>query len=498
MFSRNPQQKQTKETESVALMTNPMTIGTTSLVNTRVEGTSLSLAGLPDDERIFIQGYVSKSDIFNTLTAGVSMMNYGYKDYTESPIYKEFESDVDTLINRLNIILRTMSGSNESDFRRVTLVDGKYVTVEPKEIEAKELTEGEINSIKLKTREQKFPEYNDLLSSYVGGRQESQGGKPSYKNMEYMINYFEMIPLEREHFEAYVKKPIENLRANFSKLSQEQLINLYQGESKFNFKYRLSESALSIFNRLKQIYLAALKKRESTKIHLSSELVPSKEPKIYISDNAMKSGDLLSLAMSLKSQSILDYLELMDAGNYKQWYIKIDKLREILNTILGPKNWTVETTYSKEWNENNVIRGYYVDMLGNFRYGQLVIPKTNNFGNTQVDKDVTMKSKLERTLITEIFPTLRGLSETEYNKIKEIKKGTKDAAVKEAMVEWRQLQDIPKSIGTAAIKPIKRMVEDDYLPRKRFIEDTREGSKTDDEPKEITKEAKGVSIEEPK
>ena len=375
-----------------------------------------------------------------------------------------------------------MVGNNENDFREVEKRGNRYVVVDERDLPKKPIM------LETQIEQRKFPYYNRSLARYAGGRYDMKLGKPSYKDMPWMINYYEMEPLSREKFEIYLEDPISKLKEN-RKITEGEALKLYQHEKKFDFTYILSEKATSIFNRLKWIYLEALKKMENSGICLEQCRVPNKvvnDKVIYIDDTILKSGNIVSLAAGLGAQGILDDLEEMNAGSYKEWFIPVKKLRSILNSILGENNWTVETTSSKSIDKTHaVVRGYYVDMLGNFMYGQLVTDIT--FGNTSVDKDTTLQSKLERAMITSIFPALHGLSETEYYKeVKNLKQNIMNAAIEPIMIEAYKNLYPYKQIEGNQIKPMKRPLSEVEVPsEKRYIENI-----PDDEPKEISVEKK--------
>lgn len=472
------------------------------------------IQALPNEQRLFVTAYFGACNVTGAVEASEKMKNYGFSSYTDSSIYLKSLTELDSLIRTLSNILQIMAGETKSDFRRVNLQDGKYVTIAPPEdCRPKILDKDSVTKLQLESGEQRFPEYNSFLAEYVSGRYEAGLSKPPYKNMEYMINHFEKDITSRDLFDTYISNPIENLIASFkdntNRQAQEQrALEMYQGEKKFDFKYLPSERAQSIFRRLKAIYLDLLRIQEGTeedkKKGLDSKLVPMKRIGLYISDVDLKNGNLRKLAVTLDAPHILDYMEEMDAKNYKQWYVNIRNLYEILNAILGEMNWTIEPTYSKEIEGGLLIRGYYVDMLGNFKYGQLVTDRSV-FGNSDVNKDATMKSLLARSMITDTFQTVRGLTVSEYESIRKMKQDNALGAVSQGLLKWAMYKnmkegEVPKSVETTSIMPVKRQTEAiDYKPEKVSIDDSGSFEKVkQDAPKEVTQEARTVIIEEMK
>ena len=80
------------------------------LSNIYIEGTDLTLEGIPEEERVFVQGAISKAKIYNALSDVVSRNHAGSEDYTQSPIYKKFNADTEVLVQELSLILRTITG----------------------------------------------------------------------------------------------------------------------------------------------------------------------------------------------------------------------------------------------------------------------------------------------------------------------------------------------------------------------------------------------------
>ena len=468
------------------------------------------IRALPPEERLFIVGFLGANNVNGIVDASKKLNNYGFKDYRESSIYLKSKDELDSLIRNLSNILQVMAGETKSDFRRIIQTD-KTITVEkPKDTKLVDLDKDSVMKLNLGSGEQKFPEYNSNLAEYASGRYESGLAKPLYRNMEYMMNYFEKGPLSRDLFNTYIQDPIKQIvgKQEYDRDDIKRALELYQGDTKFDFKYIPSERAQSIFRRLKAIYLDLLKIQESEdkKRGLSEDLVPRKTINLYISDYILKRGNLLTLAEELNAPHILNSLEIMNAQNYTQWYVNIRNLHIILNAVLGEMNWTVEVTYSKQFDGKLMIRGYYVDMLGNFKYGQLITDRTV-FGNSDVNQDATMKSLLARTLITDTFQALHGLSENEYKEIQILQRNYVTGGFFKGLQlwkEWKSNEEVPKFVETASIKPIKRQSEAiDYKPEKRAIDEfgsfEKEKEKVkQDAPKEITHDPKAVIIEEMK
>lgn len=489
--------------------------------NAKLQGTKMSLEGLEMGERTYIQSMVSQSNLVNDIFLEQRMKSFGTKDYRNSPLYKQFKQPT-ALANKLDIILRTMSGQMPSDFRFYNETDNVY---EMKELPEVKLPDGttkraipeerlSLDKVKLgKLSRQPFPSFNALLEPYIAGRYEYQvgkiTGKPSYTGMPTMVNYFEMHPLSDEHAQIYINDPIGTLKTNKTKdWTLQNAIDLYQGPMKFNFNYNRSYTTEQIFESLRNVYKEALNAEESdTYKELPERLVPSKNAdgrSLYIDDSCLKSGTIFNLATNLGTQAVLDFIVDAKCGDsYTIYYIKIGKLREILDTILGEGNWTVQTSSEVTWNGNVIVRGYYVDKLANFRYGQLVVPESlAKFGNTEVDKERSMRSKMERALITEVFSTLHGISEDEYKQLTRQKEETKEAAVGIAMERWRVINnkvDEATLIQLNEIKPIKRVADaQEEKFEKRYLEEAPKliENKDKEDFKGIEKSKNGVTIEE--
>ena len=495
----NATMKAPKVTTSSTAVTKKST-GNTN-VNTKIQGMKLSLESLEPEERTYVQTMVSQSSLVNDIFLEHRMKTFGTTNTMNSPLYKEFEQPM-VLANKLDIILRTMSGQMPSDFRFYK--DNVYTAEElPKERLV-------VDNVKLpRVPKQRFPSFNALLEQYVAGRYEYGTGKPSYTSMPSMVNYFEMFPLSEEHAQIYINDPLKSLKQNPYKekdWTEQKAIELYQGDKKFNFNYTRSQTADQIFGFLKNVYKEALNAEESG-VHktLLDWLVPRKNVdgrSLYIDDSCLKSGNIFNLATNLGTQAVLDFVVDAKCGDsYSIYYIKLGKLREILNTILGESNWTVETSSEVTWNGNKVVRGYYVDKLANFRYGQLVVPiSMATFGNTEADKERSLKSKLERALITEVFSTLHGITEDDYKQLTRQKEETKEAAVGMAMERWRVITgkvDEATLIQLNEVKPIKRIADaQEEKFEKRYLEEASNPKETKEDFKGIEKSKNGVTIEE--
>ena len=482
-----------------------------SNANIKVPGTKLLLDGIEPEERTYIQALVSRMNLANAISLEQRMKTFGIENYKNSPLYIQFEQPA-VLANKLDIILKTISGQMPSDFRfyntqtqeyemkELPLIDGKRVYPEER------LSLDKVNLPRLP--EQQFPSFNAYLQTYVAGRYEYGTGKPSYTSMPSMVNYFEMHPLSEEGAKVYINDPIKTLKTYKTEdWSLEKAIELYQGTNKFDFTYTRTDITNQIFGFLRDVYKEVLKAEESeTHETLPERLVPRKNAgsnSLFIDDSCLKTGNIFTLATNLGNQKVLDFVVEAKCGSYNIYYIKIERLEEILNTILGEGNWTVETSSPVTWNGNKIVRGYYVDKLANFRYGQLVVPfESAKFGNTDTDKEQSLKSKMKRALITEVFSTLHGIKEDEYKQLTRQKEETKEAAIGMAMEKWRVINgkvDEATLIQLNEIKPIKRIAdthEENF--KKRYIEETSEIKevKEKEDFKGIEKSKNGITIEE--
>ena len=402
-----------------------------------------------------------------------------------------------------------MSGEMPSDFKRYDKEKGEYIKQDIKYV----TTPIEPEKLNVSQDKQSFPSYNIYLGPYLGGRYEYEKSKPAYsdKIMTSQVNYFERPPMKESQAEVYLADPLKTLMGNPETYTEEDLnkaLNLYQGAKKFNFSYTLSPIAMEIFEFLQAVYTKELLIKDDDDGRLPARLIPSKTVNgstIYIDDSCLKSGDLFDLATKLNSTAVFDLISDADCGSYKIHYIALDTLCYILNSVLGENNWTVETSSEVTWNGNRIVRGYYVDKLGNFKYGQIVIPQDLDFGNSLADKEKTGQSKLTRTLITQVFKALHGLSEKEKEQVDEYKANISKTGVKKAMDKWRgyNKQDAAKLIEQTDVKPVKRIadaqedkVEKRYLDWETGSIKPIETKETKEDFKGIEKSKNGITIEE--
>ena len=519
------------------------------LSNVDVEGTDLTLEGLPPEQRIFVQGMISKKKVWDVLQYGESTAKYGVRNYKLSPLYQEYQQHKETLKNKLDIILKTIAGQMPSDFRRYE--NGKYIDVGLNEI-TQFITKDEKGRLIFANSELtlprdpycKFPQYNALLSRYVAGRYEHGTAKPSYTDsgLKLLVNYFEKEPVAEYNAKLYIANPIMSLKDNettkriastkFKGLKEEEAIQkaaieLYQGTMKFDFNYTMSEKVWNIFESLKNVYRWLLNWEEAGRgddyAELPEKMIPWKlvyGKKLYIEDDTLRNKNLPKLAADLRTPEVLNLIVDANCKSYELHYIKIDDLRNVLNSILGDENWTVELSSEITWYGNKVIRGYYVDKLGNFKYGQLVRPvEMSNFGNSDADKERSNQSLLERALITEVFKTLSGIDDKQKKKLDALKKQVVEASMGDSLREYYILQnnvdesvikqldakfigqnDEIKLIEEKESKPLKRIAEAREEPAAKRTPGWEEKEKgiTPEEKdfKEINKNKGGMIIEE--
>ena len=531
--------KQGKKNEKVSTsftsLTSTSTVGAYQPI-LEVAGTDIQLDPTNPQQALFVQAYRSKLDAQARIRETNVMRNAGVTDFRQSPIYYEFETTNDSLKYKLNIILKVMKGEVECDFKRVEKKGEKYVVIEPTETKNLDdlLKTDDLKGCLIKAgKEQPFPSYSTELSAYAGGRYENMkgskpDGKPNYRYFAYQMNYFESKPLNKEEFEVYISDPIGNLykqkteeirkkmeeakgkkseETNSKKVEEPKItisigdiVNIYQGEKKFDFTYTPSQTAQKIFEVLRNIYLKTLEKSENPDIELEVKYIPKKQGNLFVDDYLLKIGSLEQLACIVDSQSVFDNFEELKIGTtYTEYYVNVHRMIQILNAILGQHNWTVEVTNDIVWDGKRVIRGYYVDVLGNFKYGQLVTAADVKIGNTAPEKHQNLVSNLTRTLIMEVFPVLKALTPRQYERIKEFKASVIKSDVSDALIFYRRLIDDPKSLAFTKVKPEKRISEDtDFKVEKRLLEDVekRDSDKKEDNPKEINKESKGITIEE--
>lgn len=516
---------------STAVSTSTAVVNPSS--NIRVKGTKLTLEGLPPEQRVFVQGMVSKAKVWDVFQYGQSTARYGVDSYTSSSLYRDYKQNRETLKENLDIILKTIAGQMPSDFRRYE--DGKYNEVSLVEAE-KFITREAINELRLpRIPQRKFPEYNVLLSQFVAGRYEHGTAKPSYTDsgLKLMVNYFEREPLAEHNAKLYIADPISALKDNdvtkqiaskFKDLKEKEAIEkaaieLYQGPKKFDFNYTMSNKLRGIFEFLKNVYKWILNSEEDPKndryAELPKEMIPTKlvdGQEKYIDASILCDTNLPKLAADLRTNEVLNLVVDADFKSYTVHYIKIDVLRHLLNSVLGEKNWTVELSSEITWNGNKVIRGYYVDKLGNFKYGQLVRPADmSNFGNSDADKERSIQSLLERALITEVYKTLGGIDDKEKKNIDELKENVTQTYIGQGL---RQYYILNNKINKEALKQLDETMlieEKESKPLKRIAEareepaakrtpgwEEKEKGMTPEEKdfKEINKNKGGMVIEE--
>ena len=192
--------------------------------------------------------------------------------------------------------------------------------------------------------------------------------------------------------------------------------------------------------------------------------------KIYIDPGILKTISMPEMIGRFK----LDGLARNLAKGPEEWgteFIPIDPLYRFLDLVLGEGNWFIAISEPKKVkaklqgkNETEYwsCRGYYVDKLGTFRYGQNDI--TCKFGGNDEAKKGAVEQLMARTLIMSVFRAFKSTnkSETHKNEAYRIAAATRDLGI-----VYRQLRN-------DRIEDRKRMrhiseIEQDEHQKKRIM-----------------------------
>lgn len=247
-----------------------------------------------------------------------------------------------------------------------------------------------------------------------------------------------------KNFENYIggySKTSSNATTTTYRYTNEQKKLLLDTEEKLTFTYiperntqfvEYLEKHVKVFDKLKE-------KPDYEKVDEYLKrywyLIPSKNElgtKIYITDEPLK-NTLINLATNTFNMKILNSLEV---GGYKEFYLPIDVLENILNSVLGVNNWTTFTssvfklppggiksvikkgeikkdeikrvTSIPDTDKDNIYlcRCIYIDVLGNCTYAQIeTIP---NYGKDE-NGIVTVKNLARRAAISQTFVSLQSI-----------------------------------------------------------------------------------------
>ena len=165
--------------------------------------------------------------------------------------------------------------------------------------------------------------------------------------------------------------------------------------------------------------------------------------KIYIDPDILRTISMPEMISKFK----LDGLARNLAKGPEEWgteFIPIDPLYRFLDLVLGRDNWFIAISEPKkieilpegiqQQNKKDKTyywscRGYYVDKLGTFRYGQNDI--TCKFGGTDEAKKGAVEQLMARTLIMSVFRAFKSTNkiETHKNEAYRIAAATRDLCV---------------------------------------------------------------------
>ena len=281
-----------------------------------------------------------------------------------------------------------------------------------------------------------FPEYKGALVNreYASGRyQTGSQTKIRYAQQPTALMYYEYVPElnEEEYGDAIKVKEVTR------ETTESQVKMVDEGEkvipSENIFKYTPTPTVRNILNNLQQIYNLKLSEPKMTVI--PEEYLPFKKVGseiIYIEDEKLRQP-LDQFIADLDIAGLAQSIEKLDTkSSFTESYLKIDKEIYLLNQILGNDNWTIEISDAHNvivkdvkdpTNTKNMIvtRGYYLDALGNFKYGQLVSDSSTNFKN-DVQRSAIMNGFLKRIILADVFPVFKALGESETDTIDALNK----------------------------------------------------------------------------
>ena len=320
-----------------------------------------------------------------------------------------------------------------------------------------------------------FPEYKDELVSpeYVSGRyQTGPTTKIRYEQQPEALAYYEFEPELniKEYGEAIKVK--ETTRE--TKIPQVKIVGeeekVVPGEN--IFKYKPTPTVRNILRKLQEIYKLITKDKVEV---IPKEYLPTKEVEtkngfktLYINDKLLNAS-LIDFIATLNVTGLAQSIEKLDTkSSFVESYLTIKTEKDLLNHILGEGNWTIEISQSynikvkkakrkekkekkdakkKEEQEQEqeqeqdmiVTRAYYLDMLGNFRYGQLVSDSSSNFKN-DVQRSAIMKGFLKRIILADVFRVFEALGEKDTKEIDALKKRIENEGKAKGQERWQKFE----------------------------------------------------------
>lgn len=477
------------------------------------------------DLEIIRQGAEAEFDLHEKTHTSQTLKTYGELEVEDTPIYREFKENRKGLKRRLETIIKTIQIPEDYD----------------------------------EDREIPFPPYSPILKNYTGGRYDAHGAKIRYKNNTQMFDRYEEQPylneadrLERlkRETEAATSKTKVVTNTTSAPAAQKpaaaqpkvKIVPVDPSERGNPFIYQPTSRTETILDWIKELNgyiskgeLPPDEKIPSKRVKTSVVVEDVKGKKhtetkyvdIYLQDNVFKVGTLVSLMGSMNIPGLVfETEEVGKAGSsteragYKEVYIIVSKMEEILDYLLGRNNWTMEFSNSVKVDGNTqVIRGYYLDVLGNFMYGQIVSDSKIGSGGSGTESAMTgrrdaMISNLKRTLISDVFQALRGVNAKYlpdiYKAQDQLSKARKQAGtkavrkyvqeqkendrkereldLKKRQLELMQTWDLPKLLERVSDQPFKLLTD--------LASEPLQGVKRSPEEKEEVPEKRHVTAEE--
>ena len=484
------------------------------------------------DLEIIRQGAEAEFDLHQKTHTSQTLQTYGELEVEETPIYREFRENRIGLQRKLNTIIKTIQIPEDYN----------------------------------EDREIPFPPYSSILKNYTGGRYDAHGAKIRYPNNTHMFDRYEEQPflneaeriarIKRSEAEAEAKEESAKTKTkvvtNATNVPAAQRPAAAQPKVKVvpvdpsdrgnQFVYQPTSKTETILGWIKELngYIIKGELPPDNKIpskHVKTSVVVEdvngkkhnemKYVNIYLQDDVFKEGTLVSLMGRMNIPGLVfETEEVGKAGSsseragYKEVYIVVSKMEEILDYLLGRNNWTMEFSNSVRIDKDTqVIRGYYLDVLGNFMYGQYVSDSKIGSGGSGIESAMAgrrdaMISNLKRTLISDVFKALRGVN-AKYlqdiykaqdqlskarqqagakavNKYKQEQKENdykeKELDIKRQQLEYLQKYDLPKLLERVTDQPLKLLGD--------LASEPLQGVKRPPEEKEEVPEKRHVTTEE--
>lgn len=465
-----------------------------------------------------------------------TLKTYGVVDIRESPIYRAFITDNKLDLEwKLETIIETIQ--IPSDYRGRTKIP--------------------------------FPPYDERLNPYLGGRYDAHGSKIRYHHHTEMFDRYEEQPflneagrLERaENAKKKAEEEAKNAKStpktkvvtNATNVPAAQrpaaaqpkvkVVPVDPSERGNQFVYQPTAKTITILRKLKKLYeninqdeppesCIPYKHVETTVTveDLKGKKHTEQKPvDIYIKDEDLKIGTFLTLmgtlsipGFSMETVQVGKKGSSSEKAGFTEAYLEVGKMIEILDHMLGETNWTIEISDSININnETQVVRGYYLDTLGNFAYGQIVSDSkigtainANSVTAVLAGRTDAVISNLVRTLIGDVFPALRGIGKEKISDVEkaqdQLTKAAKQAGttavrkyvqeqkendrkereldIKRQQLEYLQKCDLPKLLERVTDQPLKLLSD--------LASEPLQGVKRPPEEKEEIPEKRHITAEE--